>query len=728
MDLKKLLIPQKKSPEQEHFLALEIHESLIKTAVWKIEEGKPLIISLGSFELWDSEESLVNGVDASLTFATKDLTKKPIKVILGLPEPWLEDDKIHPTKTSLIKRLLTELGLKPIGLVTSTQAIIHHLKKKEGVPPSAVLLEVYPDKVTVAVVKLGKVKAIEEVGRSGELSKDVQEGLVRLSLEQLPPRFILTNGSNLENEQQQLLSYPWQEKLPFLHLPKVEVLPAEFSIEAIALAGGLEAASNLGIVDEEVADSEPSPATQPTSNLSKFGFRIEQPEETQEMEEPQEVEESKELEEAREVEDSQEPEELAETDKAKSPPPPPLKPSIVKTYSNRFKHTLGFFKDKLKNNRKKSILATATVLLLIPIFLATAYLMFATAQITIAVKETPLVKSIDVYFGEEAVADGISLPVNIQSLTASVTESIPTTGEALVGEKASGTVTLYNRTNDSITIKSGTKIESDNLIFLINTTTTVASKSANIVEGTEEFGKSTDVPITAAGIGTRYNLPKKTQFSVGNYSRTVIYAVAENDLTGGSSRTVKAVSEDDQQKLFEMASQKVVSEINSKVKAQDPGLSSLVVGELSYPKKDFSKEVGEEADVLKLDLTGEVKVLLYSNSEVINQLSTKLVPKTNPGMKLLADQTNIEILSPEELDSNTYQTQANIKGLLIPVIDQDRYISQLKGKHVKKLTNILETIPGYKSTKIVIKPNIPFLSSYIPLNKKRVTLNITTSK
>ena len=126
MNLKKLLTSQKKVPQQEHFLALEIHESLIKTAVWKIEEAESVISSLGSFELWDSEESLINGVDASLSAATKGLLEKPTKVILGLPEPWLEGDKIHPTKTKLIKHVLTELGLKPIGLVTSTQAIIHH--------------------------------------------------------------------------------------------------------------------------------------------------------------------------------------------------------------------------------------------------------------------------------------------------------------------------------------------------------------------------------------------------------------------------------------------------------------------------------------------------------------------------------------------------------------------------------------------------------------------------
>lgn len=706
MNLKEILTNQKKAPEQEHFLALEIHESLIKTACWRIEENEPTIVSMGSFELWDSEESLINGVDASLSTATKGLDKKPTKVILGLPEPWLDGDKIHPTKTGLIKRVLTELGLKPIGLVTSVQAIIHHLKKKEGVPPSAVLLEVYPDKVTVVIVKLGKIKALEEVGRSGELSKDVQEGLVRLNQDQLPPRFILTNGSNLENEQQQLLSYPWQDKLPFLHLPKVEVLPAEFSIEAIALAGGSEA----------VSTTQPSLNSDTHDNLSSLGFEVEQPQSKhlplveEKIEEPEEIEESTEL----------------------KQPDFPSTPSSKTPLSSRFKNIISLLKNKLTRTKKRSILTIIAVFLLIPVFITISYLALATAKVTITVKETPFEETVDIHFGGETIPDSINLPVNTQTLSASVSESISTTGEALVGDKATGTVVLFNRTNDPITVKSGTQIESDNLVFLLNSSATIASKSADLSDPfnpVEKPGKLDNVSVTASAIGTRYNLSKQTQLSVGNHSRTIIYAVAENDFSGGSSRTVKAVSKDDQQKLLELASQKVISEVNSKVKTQDPNLSSVAIGEISYTKEKYSKEIGDEASTVELNLTGEIKVLLYSTQEIINQLEAKLIPKTYPGMTLLQEKTSIQVLPPQEANNEElYSIQANITGLLVPVINQNRYVSQLKGKSVSKLKNVLETIPGYESTRIVIRPNIPFLSNYIPINDNKISLEITTQK
>ncbi|MEK7064072.1 MAG: hypothetical protein AAB973_00480, partial [Patescibacteria group bacterium] len=100
-----LFTPKNKKTVRELFLAIEIHESLIKTAVWQVEDEKPSIVSLGSYELWDSEDSLINGTDASLTEAIKGLDSQPDRVILGLPESWLVDNKVHPTKQKIIKRL-----------------------------------------------------------------------------------------------------------------------------------------------------------------------------------------------------------------------------------------------------------------------------------------------------------------------------------------------------------------------------------------------------------------------------------------------------------------------------------------------------------------------------------------------------------------------------------------------------------------------------------------------
>src|SRR3989338_10282519 len=116
MVLNNLFTPKNKKTTAELFLAVEIHESMIKSAVWQVEAETPSIVALGSYELWDSEDSLINGVDASLSEAIRGLSSEPDRVIFGLPDSWLSENRVHPTKQKLIKRLIKESEIKTIGM------------------------------------------------------------------------------------------------------------------------------------------------------------------------------------------------------------------------------------------------------------------------------------------------------------------------------------------------------------------------------------------------------------------------------------------------------------------------------------------------------------------------------------------------------------------------------------------------------------------------------------
>ncbi len=139
MNLVNLFGNKLRGGEPEYYLAIEIHESLIKTALWEVVEGQPSFVDVGSYESWADEESLINGVVASLEQAVKTISSEPRKVIFGLPDSWITDGKIHPTKTKLISNLIKELGLDPIGMVPINSAIAHYMKKMEGIPPTAIL-------------------------------------------------------------------------------------------------------------------------------------------------------------------------------------------------------------------------------------------------------------------------------------------------------------------------------------------------------------------------------------------------------------------------------------------------------------------------------------------------------------------------------------------------------------------------------------------------------------
>ena len=710
-----LFTPKNKKTTAELFLAVEIHESMIKSAVWQVEDETPSIIALGSYELWDSEDSLINGVDASLSEAIRGLSSEPDRVIFGLPDSWLSENRVHPTKQKLIKRLISELTLKPIGMVTITEAIVSHLKVQEGVPPTAILLEIYPSKVIVSLVNLGEIQAQEEVGRSDDLARDVEEGLARFEAEKLPARFILTNGNDLENEEQQIIGYPWNEKLPFIHLPKVQVLPIDFSIRAIALSGGSEAAKSIGMpiatqVEESETEETKSDAAveSVTSNLTSVGFVLEGEEGPQ----PQSHDEQAAIE-------MPEPEEVA-----------PVKPK-TNFFSRLPRPTLPKF--SLRSFSLPQV-KLGRLALIVPVFLLVLgilgvvgfYFYFGKVAISLFLSPVRVNQTIDVAIGTGTKENFLSVIAAKKTLSAKVSGSTITTGEAVVGDKATGKVTIYNLSNQSVNLKEGAKITSaNNLSFILDSAVTLASASSQFNENGPVF-PSKEVNVTAGKLGAESNLDKLTSFSVENYPKSVLTARADANFAGGSSRTVKAVDKADQEKLQAELSEKIKSAIDEQLKKDDPDSRSLVVGALRYTTKTFDHAVGQEAGSLNLDLAADLDVLVYSYKEMVTQIEKKILGSQNAGLVIASDQTQVGLTDPTPIDANTFATKANVSAFLFPEIDEEKISNTVKGKQAIAIKNILQTLPGYQSALVYVSPNIPLLSRLLPLNPKHYSYSVST--
>ncbi len=595
MNLVNLFGNKSKTPEPEYFLAIEIHESLIKTALWEVQEGQPQVLNVGSYESWSEEESLINGVDSSLDQAIKIIKGQPKRVIFGLPASWMEDDKIHSTKTKLITHLCKELGLEPIGAVTTNRAIAHYLKKREGMPPTVILLEVYTSKVAVSYVYLGSVNKTEEVARSGDLAHDVEEGLTRMDLSNYPARFILTNGSALEEESQQITAFPWTDRLPFKHIPKVEILPIEFSIKAIALTGGIEAVQSIGLEVKEEAVSEAHIVTEESnivipqespSSMEELGFSY------QETDAPTSIAQAvpviahqdivSDIISTEELDEGNEPEfAFTEDEVVGHKKKPAIKLSLPSLPKIKLPH--------LPRLNYLAFLAIPVVLILGFV----AYLFFGQAQVTIRFTPQKITKQLDIAIAEAPQPGLPTLVATKKSFTGTAQESVSTTGTATVGDKATGTITIGNKSTAPIVLKAGSIVTNDTgkYTYSLVEAVTIASASADSLDTIS--GKATGVKIAATKIGAEYNLVKGTVFSVDNYSKSVAAAVSEADLAGGTSRAVNAVSKADQDKLLAAATEKIKAKVMADTQAESPGLKILPLSEVQFTKKQFDHNVSE---------------------------------------------------------------------------------------------------------------------------------------
>lgn len=723
MNLVNLFGNKTKAPEPEYFLAIEIHESLIKTALWEVLDGSPEVVNVGSYESWADEESLINGVDSSLAQAIKIIKGQPKRTIIGLPDSWMENEKIHSSKTKPVAHLFKELGLEPIGVVTINRAIAHYLKKKEGMPPTVILLEVYTSKVAVSYVYLGAVNKTEEVARSGDLAHDVEEGLTRMDLPNYPARFIMTNGGGLEEESQQITAFPWTDRLPFKHLPKVEILPIDFSIKAIALTGGIEAVQFMGVEvkTEESGDTTSTLPLEEKSNLvipdetpstmEELGFAYEEtsppisiPQAEPTLIEPDQIEDL-------------EPEYAFADDDEISPP---SKRSSFHLALPAISALPSLSRIKLPRLPRLNYFA----LLIIPAILIAgvlAYLFLGQAEIAIHFTPQKIVKQIGIAIAEAPVEGIPTLITTKKSFSGSAQEAISTTGTATVGDKASGSITIGNKTVAPIVLKAGTLITNDTgkYAFVLQNAVTIASASADSLDTIS--GKVTDVKVTAVKIGAEYNLPKGTIFTVDNYSKAVAAAVGEIDFSGGSSRTVNAVSKADQDKLLATATDKIKAKVQADSQAENPGFKTLPLSDVQFTKKQFDHNISEEATIVSLVLEGSLEALVYPEDSLYSLAANELKGQIPAGSSIQKESTTVRLENPTKTDGR-YQSIMSIEASLYPEIDEARMTEFIKGKFVADIRHFFEPIPGFTGLAVKVVPRLPLITRILPLRNIKFDL------
>ena len=755
MNFTNLFSKKSNTPQAEYFLAVEIHESLIKTALWEVQDGQSSVVNVGTYELWADEDSLINGIDSSLEQAVKIISGQPNRVIFGLPDSWMEEDKIHPTKIKLVSRICKELGLEPIGAVTINRAVAHYLKKRDGVPPTAILLELYTTKISLSYIYLGEVKATEEVAKSGDIGSDVEEGLTRMDLPNYPARFILTNGSDLADESQQVTAHPWQDRLPFKHLPKVEPLPVDFSIKAIALIGGTEAVKFMGLpIKEEKEPPSENHSVIPAQvgihqddstsstiddlsstissasdsdnlqvpegdipNIEEHGFFYEEVEAPNQSALHTQIDPSIDeifLDDQPSPSDNQG--QMSDTsvteDRVEIIQPtavfPKSKPKFKITFPKIGKlPKLAFPKFKFSFGP----------LLLIPLLLiagVASYFYFGKVIVSLYFNPQNLNQNLTVFVADTARSDKPTLVAITQKVSGSTKETTATTGTATVGEKATGLVTIANKTVAPLVIKKGTVLTTDNgkYSFSVDEEVTVASASSGLLDVIS--GKATGVKVTATKIGPEYNLSAENTLTVDSYSRTVAIAITEKEFAGGTSRSVNAVSKADQDKLIAQATDKIKQLTDSQVTSATPGKKTIPLSELQLTKKVFDKNIGEESTTLSLDMEASLDTFVYTEQDLFTLVDNELKAKLPSGSILKPNSTNIKVESLQKKEGE-YQANVSITASLYPVLDEEKLKQVIKGKQIDKIRPFFDPIKGFTGAQVKITPPIPLLSKYLPL-------------
>jgi len=326
--------------------------------------------------------------------------------------------------------------------------------------------------------------------------------------------------------------------------------------------------------------------------------------------------------------------------------------------------------------------------------------------------------TITIVTNKENFSTTISFPVGKGSSVSSVytgsyTSEVQTTatGEDVIGEKAKGAVTLYNRTFETKNIAAGTElVDSKGTVFLLNDDVAIASASGVPVQD----GKR-PADVTAQSVGTDGNIEKNSKLTIDGISQSEVYAVSSQDFSGGFKKVVIVFSNEDKKKLDNLIKQSFLREVKTafrKAHASDDILFEQTAT-AQGARKDYSAKVGEEVRTVNATEKGSFSVNYTSDA----RLRTYVQQQKLKDKEFVKDTFSIQKTKLEKGKDPAWSYSAIISGKIQKFIDRVGIGQKLTGKTVSSariLLNGEHTIMSYSIKTHPIPLSImPFTSSRI---------------
>jgi len=359
------------------------------------------------------------------------------------------------------------------------------------------------------------------------------------------------------------------------------------------------------------------------------------------------------------------------------------------------------------------------------------------AQAKIVLASLPLTRSIPVKVKVGIATNPVTSllkGVGVETTTEENMEAA-TTGETLIGEKAKGKITLYNKTDSEISLKKGVeltyKTSGSDLNFSLDSDVTIPAREPSTSDpGSPIIPGEKESSLTAQDIGDNYNIDKSKSLEVAKYKKSSLEGKSRETFSGGKSEKVKVVAAADKTNLSKSLLAQNTSGAEMALKSKLGASQKLIAGstKTTISKETFNHEVGDKAEKLTLNQTVSIAGLSYLDSE-LNDLLDKLIFKLVPegyslskkdwgvNIEILGNATN-SVLSPTEAD-----LQVTLKTSMIPNIDKDKIKKDLAGKTPADAQKYLGSIKNIKSYELFVSPPLPFLRK-VPKDTNQIDLMI----
>ncbi len=360
---------------------------------------------------------------------------------------------------------------------------------------------------------------------------------------------------------------------------------------------------------------------------------------------------------------------------------------------------------------RKRLLIFGSLGLVLIAFLVWAIWFAPKATITVTAKTTATPVSATITLDPSAATniDANTLQPVTKQIKKTNTVEFSATGSKEVGEAAHGSVTISNCSeSDPVSLAAGTTIASGSYQYTLNQGVTVPGMKTS--GGACKPGVSGAVGVTAANIGSDYNLSAGTKFAVSGYSASLFSATAQSAFTGGSKETVTVVQQSDVDKAADaLKKQDDTNEIKSQLISQ-LGSDVTVLQDsftVAYGNVSSNPDVGKEAKTATASMEVTYSIMGIGNkdlNEELNALATKTMD--DPAGQKIYDNgaKNVKFTDYAAGTGGAASVKIATTAQVGPKIDANQVAEQSAHKRAGEIQESLTKIPGVENVEVDFSP------------------------
>lgn len=370
-------------------------------------------------------------------------------------------------------------------------------------------------------------------------------------------------------------------------------------------------------------------------------------------------------------------------------------------------------------HKERFILAGLFALILVALGIA-GFIFLPKATIALSIQTAPLLVDQKLTIRSANTEEANVVPGAAFSRDVNVTASVPVTSKEVVGEKATGTVQIINRTTEEQKIKEKSRLATkDGTLFYMQKYVVVPAAS-------DSSPSSASVSVIADLAGTQGNItPQRLNFvALDDGAKSLLYGESTTAFTSGSGSEVAVVKDADIEAAKKSAQDMAKNQAEQEIRAQMPKGWTILEESWNSSVSDFNSDAKVDTQVGTINFTANVsvRVLGYEESKFQKSLNDTLTAKLDKDFMLFPGPISFtKSVDSVDWDKGEGTVSVRVTHKTIPNFSVDALKDKLSALSQDEANKYLQGLEGVQSASIDLWP---FWVHSIPSINQRVNISI----